>query len=128
MASDLVWQRRLRWCWLSQPELRQLMLEPFKYLIQCVAVERDEDGRIVAERYTEPQTAYLPNTLMEIAHNFEQELERMNKEARDGEGEARDGVQGGPVPDRQEAGNLQEARRGHSRRVDAQSVPSGEAA
>jgi len=101
--------------------------EPFKYLITCVAVERDESGRIVAERHTEPQTAYLTSTLMDIVHTFEQELERLNKEARDGEGPEGNGLPGGPVPDRKEAGDLQEARRGHSRRVEPQGVSGGEA-
>jgi hypothetical protein len=57
------------------------MIEPFKYLIQPVAVERDEAGRIVAERPAQTLAVYSAAEAVQAIEQFEQELQNYNKEA-----------------------------------------------
>ena len=61
-----------------------MTLEPFKYLIQCIAIERDESGRVVTERVAQAQTVYAPNDVMTVMHDFEMELERLNRNGSNG--------------------------------------------
>lgn len=56
------------------------MLEPFKYMIQCVAIERDEQGQIVREVPAETQSAYRVEQAQEIITKFQQEIARLNSE------------------------------------------------
>jgi len=99
-----------------------MTLEPLKYLIQSVAIERDGD-RIVAERVAQVVTVFNAEQAVQAIHEFEQQIEQINREAGNGRVEEGHGLQGGPEPDRRQAGDLEEAGGGHSRRVDAQGVP-----
>ena len=57
------------------------MIEPMKYLIQPVAVERDPDtGRITREIPGEVITVYNAAQAAEAIVEFEAQLERLNQE------------------------------------------------
>jgi hypothetical protein len=50
------------------------MIEPFKYLIQPVALERDPDGHIVREVSAEPVAVYSLEQAVALIERFELEL------------------------------------------------------
>jgi hypothetical protein len=66
------------------------MIEPFKYLIQAVCVERDESGRIVAEKTGEILHVYSAAQAVEAITEFEAQLERLGKE-KEGDDASRNG-------------------------------------
>jgi hypothetical protein len=57
------------------------MIEPFKYILQAVAIERDDDtGRIVREIPAEPVFVYSAAEAMEAVTKFEENLAESVKE------------------------------------------------
>jgi len=55
------------------------MLEPFKYLIQPVAVERDADGRVVREIPGETRPAYTLEQIAALVELFEAQIAEYNE-------------------------------------------------
>jgi hypothetical protein len=51
-----------------------MSLRPLKIIVQAVVIEENEDGKIVGERHSEPQTFYSPDDLKEWLDNFYSEL------------------------------------------------------
>jgi hypothetical protein len=51
-----------------------MTLEPFKYIVQPVALERDEDGKVVREVPAEPVSAYSVEQVLELVRAFEDQL------------------------------------------------------
>jgi hypothetical protein len=58
------------------------LIEPFKYLIQPVAIERDESGRITGEKPAQVLVVYSAAEAVTAIEQFEQELHRLNEEGR----------------------------------------------
>jgi len=56
-------------------------LEPFKYIVQCVAIERDEQGNVVREVPAEAQNAYQTEHINEIIRKFQEEIARLNRQS-----------------------------------------------
>jgi len=56
------------------------MFEPLKYLIQPVALERDEHGKIVGERVAQTQQVFSAAELASVIEDFEAEIEKLNRE------------------------------------------------
>jgi len=81
------------------------VIEPFKYLIQPVALERDEHGRVIAERIAQPVTAYNLTQVTKVVYDFEQEIERLNQEGAQHGGQD-NGRAEAVVAERAPAGNL----------------------
>jgi hypothetical protein len=50
------------------------VIEPFKYLIQPVAIERGEDGRIVREVPGETVSVYSAEQALQLVEQFEAQL------------------------------------------------------
>lgn len=69
------------------------MLEPLKYIVQCVALERDEHGKIVGERPTQAQPAYSYDEIQRIVSEFQQEIERLNEQGTNGAAPTQEGEQ-----------------------------------
>jgi len=53
------------------------MIEPYKYLLQPVAIERDQDGRIVAERVAQVITVFNAEEAARAVIEFEASLAQM---------------------------------------------------
>ena len=51
-----------------------MLIEPFKYLIQPVAIERDETGRVIAERAGEVVTVFTAEDAARAVTEFEATL------------------------------------------------------
>lgn len=67
------------------------MIEPFKYMIQPVALERDESGRVIREIPGEILSVYSAEKAAEAIESFEEQLARLvsengNSEGRDDNG------------------------------------------
>jgi len=60
------------------------MLEPFKYLLQPVALERDQDGQIIREVPGETMHLYTLEQLAGAVEQWETQLGRLNMEQADG--------------------------------------------
>ena len=54
------------------------MYEPFKYVVQCVAIERDEQGNVVREMPAEPANTYNIDQIQALIQKFHEELANMN--------------------------------------------------
>jgi hypothetical protein len=67
------------------------MIEPFKYLIQPVAVERGEDGRIVREIIGETVSVYNIDKAVELIREFEEQINNLEQEPSNGSGRLTDG-------------------------------------
>ena len=91
------------------------MLELLKVIVRAVVLERDEDGRIVGERLSEPEALYSVEQYDQWLANVRAQLNG----GADGEVTQGDGLQGSPEPDSRKAGDLAEARGRDSRGFDA---------
>lgn len=49
------------------------MIKPYKTVVVVVALEEDEDGKIIGERQSEPLTLYGIDALKEWVEGFERE-------------------------------------------------------
>lgn len=54
-------------------------IEPFKYLVQPVAVERDDNGRVVREMPAEVVSVYSAEQAVQAITEFESTLEEMSR-------------------------------------------------
>ena len=52
-----------------------MSLKPFKFIVQAVVIEENEDGVIVGERTSEPQVFYGSDALKTWLDSFMTELE-----------------------------------------------------
>jgi len=59
------------------------MLETLKYLIQPVAIERDENGRILREVPGETKSAYSLEQIQQLVAEFEQAIVNANQGGED---------------------------------------------
>jgi hypothetical protein len=51
------------------------LIEPFKYILQIVALERDDEtGKIVREVPSEPFVAYAPEQIINAVLKFEDQI------------------------------------------------------
>lgn len=50
------------------------MIEPFKYVITPVAIERDDDGKVLREIVGEAASAYSLTQATELIKSFEQQI------------------------------------------------------
>lgn len=57
-----------------------MSLEVFKFMVQAVVVERDEQGEIIGEKVTEPVALYTAEKLAEWAMRFPDELAKVENE------------------------------------------------
>ena len=102
---------------LSPPDDRFVRVEPFKYLIQPVAIERDESsGRVTREIPGEVLTVFTAEDAQRAVTEFEATLAQLTEGSLNGKGTEGDGLQGGAGADRQAPGDQQEAGRGNPRR------------
>lgn len=68
------------------------MIEPFKYLIQPVAIERDDTGRVTREMPGEVFNVFSAAQAAEAIVEFEAQIEKLNEEAQDA-GDGSNGAQ-----------------------------------
>lgn len=52
------------------------MVKPFKFIIQSIMLEYDDEGKIVGEQVAEPMTFYGLEALGQFVQNFDQHLEK----------------------------------------------------
>jgi hypothetical protein len=67
-----------------------MSIEPFKYLIQAVAIERDDAGRIVAERIAEVVTVFNAEQAAEAVREFERAVTQITTEGEQHEPDQQD--------------------------------------
>jgi hypothetical protein len=68
------------------------MIEPFKYLIQPVAIERDENGRILREIPGEILSVYSATQAETAIKEFETQLDQLNEQGGKDAGDRNGGV------------------------------------
>lgn len=56
-----------------------MTVEPFKYLIQPVALERGEDGKVLRERPAEVISVYSADQAVQAITEFEQQILELQK-------------------------------------------------
>lgn len=55
------------------------MLKPFKFIVQAVVIEEDEEGNVVGETTSEqPNLLYGVDALKEYADGFQAQLDALN--------------------------------------------------